>query len=499
MGLKSLLIYPVAKKVVANLRHWSARAIDCQEETLRQLIRSATHTVFGQDHRFEGISTYGDFKNQVPIRDYEALRPYLDRIKEGKPDILWPGVPEYFAKTSGTTSGTKYIPMTRESTPSHVNTARNSLFNYMVETGNRSFFDAKMLYLSGSPELEKTGGIQTGRLSGIVNHQIPRWAQGNKLPSYAVNCIEGWEEKVRAIVRESASCDLRLIGGIPPWVQMYYEELLQYSGKSTVKEVFPNLNLFVYGGVNYEPYRSKLESLMGASIDSIETFPASEGFFAFQDKFPSEGLLLNTNSGMFFEFVPTAQIHDPSPDRFTLKEVEPGVDYALIVSSNAGLWSYNIGDTVEFVNLDPPRLIVTGRVKHFISAFGEHVIGKEVEQAILEATRTFGLQVIEFTVAPQVNPDEGLPYHEWFLELSGFQGDIAILENFLDQSMQRQNIYYRDLIEGKILRPVRVRLLKPHAFRDYMESIGKLGGQNKVPRLSNDRRIADALQRFQQQ
>ncbi len=496
MGLKSLVIYSFAKKIVADLRHWSSHAIHYQDLTFKNLIKRAASTEFGRTHDFLDIKTYNDFKKKVPVRDYEEFQPYIDQIKEGKPDILWPGIPEYFAKTSGTTSGTKYIPMTRESSPFHVKTARNSLFNYLIETGKRTVFDGKMLYLSGSPELQKTGGINTGRLSGIVNHQIPGWLKSNKLPGHEINCIDAWDDKVSAIVKESAPQDVRLVGGIPPWVQMYYEELLKLTGKSTVKEVFPNLNLFVYGGVNYEPYRSKLESLVGESIDSIETFPASEGFFAFQDKYPSEGLLLNVNAGMFYEFIPTNQIHDESPDRLTLAEVSTGVDYVLVISTNAGLWAYNIGDTVEFVNLNPPRLIVTGRVKHFISAFGEHVIGKEVEQAILEASRILGIQVIEFTVAPQVNPEEGLPYHEWFVELTGLTGNLEKMEEIIDESMQLQNIYYRDLIEGKILRPAKVRLMKPHAFRDYMQSIGKLGGQNKVPRLSNDRKVADQLTRF---
>lgn len=496
MGLKSLVIYSFAKKIVADLRHWSSHAIHYQDLTFKNLIKRAAGTEFGRTHDFLNVKTDNDFKKKVPVRDYEEFQPYINQIKQGKPDILWPGIPEYFAKTSGTTSGTKYIPMTRESTPFHVSTARNSLFNYLVETGKRTVFDGKMLYLSGSPELQKTGGINTGRLSGIVNHQIPGWLKSSKLPGHEINCMDAWDDKVSAIVKESAPHDVRLVGGIPPWVQMYYEELLKFTGKSAVKEVFPNLSLFVYGGVNYEPYRSKLESLVGESIDSIETFPASEGFFAFQDKYPSEGLLLNVNAGMFYEFIPTNQIHDESPDRLTLAEVSTGVDYVLVISSNAGLWAYNIGDTVEFVNLHPPRLIVTGRVKHFISAFGEHVIGKEVEQAILEASRILGIQVIEFTVAPQVNPEQGLPYHEWFIELAGFTGNLEKLEKIIDESMQLQNIYYRDLIEGKILRPARVRLMKPHAFRHYMQSIGKLGGQNKVPRLSNDRKVADQLTRF---
>lgn len=496
MGWKSLLIYPFAKKIVGDLRKQSAQAIQIQNNLLLSLINRAANTKFGIDHHFTKIKCYDDFLAMVPVRDYESYKSYIDLIKEGRNDILWPGKPLYFAKTSGTTSGTKYIPLSKESTPHHVNTARNSLFTYMIETGKRKFFDGKMLYLSGSPELQKTNGINTGRLSGIVNHQIPGWVKGNKLPSHEINCIDAWEEKVKAIVKESAHLDVRVIGGIPPWVQMYYEELLAFTGKSKVIDVFPNLSLFVYGGVNFEPYRRQLESLVGKALDSIETFPASEGFFAFQDKHPAEGLLLNIDAGMFFEFIPLHQIYEENPPRYNLAQVRTGVNYALIVTTNAGLWAYNIGDTVEFVHLDPPRLKVTGRIKHFISAFGEHVIGKEVEQAMLAVSSSLGFNVVEFTVAPQVNPSEGLPYHEWFIEISS-NVDIELIARKLDASIQEQNIYYRDLIEGKILRTAKVTLLRPHAFRDYMQSIGKLGGQNKVPRLSNDRKIADILTTYQ--
>lgn len=411
----------------------------------------------------------------------------------GEADVLWPGLPKYFAKTSGTTSGAKYIPLTRASLPYHVNSARDGLFNHFIESNNGQYFDGKMVYLSGSPLMEKDEGIPIGRLSGIVNHQIPYWAKTNKLPSHQTNCITDWEEKVATIARESKDQDVRLVGGIPPWVQMYYEHLLDQTGKQSIKEIFPNLTLFIYGGVNFEPYRKKLEALVGGEIDSLETFPASEGFFAFQDKFPSEGLLLNVNAGMFFEFVPVEKINDQNPKRLSLAEIELGVNYALIVSSNAGLWAYNIGDTVEFVSKNPYRLIVTGRTKHFISAFGEHVIGKEVEKAMLDACASLGVQIIEFTVAPQVNPANGLPYHEWLIEFDHPPSALNTFGELLDKSMQEQNIYYRDLIEGNVLRSAKVTPLKKGAFRQYMQSIGKLGGQNKVPRLANDRKMADQL------
>ena len=493
MGFKSILIQPFAQWVVSRLRRRRKKALSDQKKIFKHLILQGRKTKFGEDHDFANIEHHKDFAQAVSLRGYEDLIHYIDLIKSGGKNVLWPGIPQYFAKTSGTTSGAKYIPLTRESLPFHVNTARDGLLNHMIESGNGSYFDGKMVYLSGSPLMEKGEPIPTGRLSGIVNHQIPNWAKGNKLPSYDINCIPDWEEKVTQIAKESLAHDVRLVGGIPPWVQMYYEMLLNLSGKSTVKEIFPNLSFFIYGGVNYEPYRAKLEELVGDSIDSMETFPASEGFFAFQDKFPSEGLLLNTGAGMFFEFVPLDQVHAAQPTRLTLSQVELGVNYALIISSNAGLWSYNIGDTIEFVSLDPYRLIVTGRIKHFISAFGEHVIAKEVEYAMAAASRATGAKIIEFTVAPQVNPLAGLPFHEWLVEFATPPSDMPHFAKLLDEEMQRQNIYYQDLIQGKILRPAVVTPLQRDAFRQYMHSIGKLGGQNKVPRLANDRKMADQL------
>jgi len=405
------------------------------------LVRTARDTAFGKDHDFASIRNYQDFKARVPIGDYEHFKPYADRIKEGERDVSWVGRPKYFAKTSGTTSGVKYIPLTRESIPNHFGTARNALFNYIAETGKSKWLDGKMIFLSGSPEMDETNGILTGRLSGIVNHQVPAWLRTNQLPSYETNCIEDWETKLERIVDETINADMRLISGIPPWVQMYYERLLQRSGKSTILELFPNLEMFVYGGVNFEPYRDALEELVGGRIPSVETYPASEGFIAFQDSQNEKGLLR--------------------------------------------LWGYNIGDTVQFVSVEPYRLIVTGRIKHFISAFGEHVIGKEVELAMAEATAKHNVRVTEFTVAPQVSPAKGsLPYHEWFVEYDRPPANANAFAEDLNAAMVKQNIYYQDLITGGVLRPLVVTPTKAGAFRDYMKSQGKLGGQNKVPRLS---------------
>lgn len=494
MTWKSSLLRPFAKYIARGIDRWATAPIAAQEKVFSQLMAAVAGTTFGKDHGLTASTTYQEFKANVPLRDYEALKPYIELIKQGNKDVLWPGRPAYFAKTSGTTSGVKYIPLTKDSIPNHFGTARNALFNYYARTGKGQWLDGKMIFLSGSPELEKVNGINTGRLSGIVNHQVPAWLRTNQLPSYNTNIIDDWETKLEHIVSETQAADMRLISGIPPWVQMYYERLLEKSGKQYVKELFPHFSVFVYGGVNFEPYRASLEELVGKRLDSVETYPASEGFIAFQDSQTEPGLLLNVDSGIFFEFVPADEIFNEHPSRLSLAEVETGVNYAIIINNNAGLWGYNIGDTVEFVSTQPYRLRVSGRIKHFISAFGEHVIGKEVEEAMLQAGRALDVRTVEFTVAPQINPKEGgLPYHEWLVEFEQTPADMDEFARRLNKAMVEQNIYYRDLIEGGILRPLEIKPLARDAFRNYMKTQGKLGGQNKVPRLSNDRKIADLL------
>jgi hypothetical protein len=496
MGLKSTFVKPFSSFIAKTVRKKTKTAVKDQQKLMKELVAKAKDTKYGRDHNFLKIKTYDDFKRFVPIADYEDLRSYIDRITHGESDILWPGLPKYLAKTSGTTSGIKYIPITKDSMPNHIQSTMMAMMNYIDQTKDASIFDGKMIFLSGSPELDIKAGIATGRLSGIVNHEIPAWIRGNQLPSYETNCIEEWEEKLERVIDETINEDMRLISGIPPWVQMYYERLLARTGKDKVIDVFPNLSLFIYGGVNFEPYRSKLEELVGKKINSIELYPASEGFIAFQDDQKSKALLLNTRGGIFYEFIPNNEVFDENPTRIMLNDVQKDIDYAIIINNNAGLWGYNIGDLVRFVSLNPYKLIITGRIKHFISAFGEHVIGKEVEEAMLEVTTQYGVNIIEFTVAPQVNPKEGLPYHEWFVEFADKPENLNQFSIELDRSMVKKNIYYEDLISGGILRPLVITVLKKDAFRNFMKDQGKLGGQNKVPRLSNDRKIADELEKF---
>lgn len=497
MNLKSLLAKPFAQYIHKQIRRNSSNALSDQEAILKQLLKIGKGTVFGKDHHLEAVHTYEEFYQAIPIRDYELLKPYINQVKEGKENILWKGKPIYFAKTSGTTSGVKYIPITKDSIPNHINTARNALLCYMAETGNSAFAGGKMIFLSGSPELERVGGIPTGRLSGIVNHHIPSYLRTNQLPSYETNCIEDWETKLDKIVEETIRKDMSLISGIPPWMQMYFDRLIEKSGKK-VGDLFPHFSVMVQGGVNFEPYRAKLFESIGRKVDTIELFPASEGFFAFQDSQEAEGLLLNTNSGIFFEFIPAGEIFSENPTRLSLKDVKVGQNYALIINSNAGLWGYNIGDTVKFLSTDPYRLVVTGRIKHFISAFGEHVIGEEVEAALLKAATANGASIVEFTVAPMIAQGEGKSYHEWFIEFEKEPDDMSAFIEQMDNNLREKNVYYDDLIRGNILQRLQINKIRKNGFIDYMRSIGKLGGQNKVPRLSNDRVLADGLTSFVQ-
>ncbi|TXN37634.1 GH3 auxin-responsive promoter family protein [Flagellimonas hymeniacidonis] len=497
MSLKKVAAKLFARRIAKKTAKWVNNPIQTQQKVFKELVSSAAKTRFGKDHNFDAISTYADFAKKVPVRDYEQLKDYVQKIIDGESDVLWPNKPIYFAKTSGTTSGAKYIPITRESIKHQVEASRNAILSYIHETGNADFVNGRMIFLQGSPILEEKGGIKLGRLSGISAHYVPNYLQKNRLPSWETNCIEDWETKVDKIIEETENEDMTVIAGIPSWVQMYFEKLNAKSGKK-VGELFKNFQLFIYGGVNYEPYRAKFENLIGKKVDSIELFPASEGFFAYQDSQNENGMLLLLNSGIFYEFIKADEFFDENPRRLTFEDVELNVDYALIISTNAGLWAYNIGDTVRFISIQPYRIVVSGRIKHFISAFGEHVIAKEVEEAIKEATMQTDALINEFTVAPQTAPKNGeLPFHEWFIEFERPPSDISKFSSLIEESMKTQNSYYLDLIEGNILQPLKITKVRQGGFQAYMKTIGKLGGQNKVQRLSNDRKVADGLSPFQ--
>ncbi|MCL1667303.1 GH3 auxin-responsive promoter family protein [Elizabethkingia ursingii] len=488
--LKKAIAKIWAKQYVKSSEKFTRNAVSDQEELLKDLITKAENTKFGKEHYFGSIRNIQDFQAKVPLADYEDLKNYIEEIKEGKKDILWPGQPEYFAKTSGTTSGSKYIPISKEGMPYQIDAARSALFFYIAQKDNADFVNGKMIFLQGSPELTDLHGIKTGRLSGIVAHHIPNYLQKNRLPSWETNTIEDWETKVGKIIAETEKENMTLISGIPPWLIMYFEKLTEKSGKK-IKQIFPNLQLIVTGGVNYEPYREKMNSLLGGTVDIVQTFPASEGFFAYQNNYKEDGLLLLTNHGIFYEFIPSEDLGKEKPRRLTLGEIELHKDYALVITTNSGLWAYMIGDMIRFISKDPYKILVSGRTKHFTSAFGEHVIAYEVEEAMKEAILEHPAQISEFHLAPQVNPENGLPYHEWFIEFEKEPENMEAFRQSLDLALRNKNTYYNDLITGNILQTLVISRLKKDSFLEYAKSQGKLGGQNKIPRLANNRDIAD--------
>ena len=495
MSIKEFLAKILAKYFVWKIKKRSKSPIQAQRKVFRNLILKAKETSFGKNHNFSKINSHRDFVRNVKVKDYEGLSPYFNRLVKGENNVLWPGKPLYFAKTSGTTSGVKYIPITKDSMPTHIKASRDAIFHYINETGKTAFLNKKVIFLQGSPVLEEINGVKTGRLSGIVAHFTPSYLRKNISPSWDVNCIEDWEEKVKQISLETIKEDMAVIGGIPPWVQMYFEKLKQLSKEKNISEIFPNFHLFVYGGVNFEPYRKMFKDLIGKETDSIEYFPASEGFFAYQDSQKSNELLLQINSGIYYEFIKLEEMKLKNPKRFTVKNVETGINYVLIISTTAGLWAYNTGDTIAFTSLFPHKIIVTGRYKHFISAFGEHVIASEVENALKQSLKKSQLKVNEFTVAPLINPKKGLPFHQWWIEFENApkNEELEKLISSLDKNMQIQNTYYKDLVDGKVLKKLEIIVLKKDAFKKYMKKRGKLGGQNKLPRLSNDRKIVEEI------
>ena len=363
---------------------------------------------------------------------------------------------------------------------------------YVAETGKVDFINGKFIFIQGSPVLSKISGILTGRLSGISAHHIPFYMKKNMLPSWSTNIIEEWENKIESIVKETMEANMTIISGIPSWLQMYFEKIVDKTNKK-VSETFPNFNLLVYGGVNFDPYKNKFRELIGKDIDSIELFPASEGFFAFQDSQEKKDLLLILNAGIFYEFIDVEDFRNNKMQRIPLWGVQKDKNYVMIISTSAGLWGYNTGDTVRFTSLRPYKIDVTGRIKQSLSAFGEHVIVKEVEQAIGNAISKTGILVKEFTVAPRFKSKTSSASHEWFIEFDEIQNDTKVFAYEIDKELQRQNKYYKDLIVGKIIDKPIIRSVVKDGFKIYMDSIGKLGGQNKIPKVANDRKIANQL------
>ena len=496
MGFKKFIVKILANNNEKSIHKGSNNAIGHQLKLFKYLTSVLHKTEYGKILGAQKDITISSFQKKIPIVNYEKITPFINKIANGEKNVLWKGLPKYFVKTSGTTSGVKYIPLSREMLKIQIRSTKEALLLYAQQTKNYDIINGKMMFIQGSPVVGRYKKVPCGRLSGIVANYVPSFLQKNRLPSMKTNSIEDWELKIKNIINETRNQDLRLIGGIPPWVIMYLEALLKACNVNSIKKIFPNLSVFVYGGVNFSPYKNTFKKLVG-KIDFLELYPASEGFIGYQDNYKNTRMLLLTNHGVFYEFIETLDfINNENPKRVWLKGVKLNTDYVIILNTCAGLWGYNIGDTIRFTSTNPYKIIITGRIQHFISAFGEHVINHEVETALAAAVQKHDSEIIGFTVCPETSPKEGLPGHDWFIEFGKEPIDFNGFITDLDLGLRRQNIYYNDLVKGGVIRPLKIIKLKRGGINNYMESVGKLGGQNKCPQISNDRTIGDYLNNF---
>ena len=495
MKLTSFLIRFLAKRQWERNKKNKFNALDHQNKIFKKIINNGVDSLFGKNNSINKSIKYIDFKKLIKLNDYESIRPYVKKISEGETNILTKGVPKYFAITSGTTSGTKYIPLTMEMLNFQMRAIKELLLLYSYQSGNCKLSNTGMMFIQGSPVLRKFNKIPFAKLSGITARHIPFFLKKNRYPSMKTNCISNWDEKIKKIVLETFDKDMGVIGGIPPWVITYFRALLAHTQASNIKEIFPNFELYIHGGTSFENYKNSIFKLCG-DIDTLETYPASEGFFAYQDNLNEKHLLLLTNHGVFYEFVEVSRFKKGDNERVCLADVELGKNYVLIVSTVSGLWAYNTGDTIRFVSINPYKIVFCGRVSQYCSVFGEHVIEKEVQTALTQTLKKSGGEICEFSVCPKIKTNTKESHHEWFIEFVVKPKNMRNFEESLNREMETQNIYYKDLIKSNIISTLKVICVKRGGFDEYMKSIGKFGGQNKCPHLSNDRKIGDFLSEY---
>lgn len=464
-------------------------AIALQDLFLKKLISQNKSTVFGLAHQFESIKNYANYTQSVSPRYYEEFQTYIEKIKKGEKNILQSGSPLYLLMTSGTTAGTKFIPISKSGIQHQINAAMKLLCFHSYHQGNADFMGFKMIFLQGSPELNYDLAIPVGRLSGVVYHHIPRFFQRNKLPTYQTNIISNWQEKVDKIVAETVGENISILGGIPPWCIQYFEKLITKSKAKNLRALFPNLSIYIYGGLDFGSYREKMKQLLGDKVACLQTFPASEGFFGIQDLPNSDEMLLLVNQGIFYEFIPIEEVEKEKPKAILIKDIILNTSYELMVTTDSGLWRYRMGDLIQFTNLAPYRIKVVGRTSQFISAFGEHVIGFEIENTMQAAIQEFQLDIEEYHVCPNVENK----HYEWYIEFNQLVVDITSLQNYLDTKLSGFNKYYAHLIDGNIINSCQIIVLSKGRFAQLRSKLGKDGGQNKVIRLSNNKKFASQL------
>ncbi len=490
----------VLKARLPRIRHYMEFPWETQDDVFWRLLEMGSFSAFGVEHNFREISSIADFRAKIAIRSYEELYPWIGWVLKGEDDVLWPGPVRWFSKSSGTTNDrSKYIPITRESLHDcHYKAGKDMLAVYMDQKSGTEMFTGKGLSIGGSHEINQANPKASfGDLSSVLIQNMPFFFEQFRAPSLEAALLGEWEEKIERIAAETANENVTSISGVPTWTMVLMNRLFELKGITdrNLNRLWPNLEVFFHGGVSFKPYRSQFEAMDPAGkISWLETYNASEGFFAFQDDLTRDDLLLLLDYGIFYEFIPLEYVGQEHPETLSLHEVESGRNYALVISTNGGLWRYLVGDTIAFTTLNPYRIKVTGRTKHFINAFGEELVVENADSAIEYASRKTSSRVENYTAAPVYFEGTANGAHEWLIEFSSPQPDIATFMGLLDEKLKELNSDYHAKRHKDIaLRMPVVRFLKPGTFYGWMKMRGKLGGQNKVPRLSNDRTYVESI------
>jgi len=466
--------------------------IDYQDQVMHGLIKTAVQTRFGRDHSFKFIKDYETFKGNISLRKYEALRPYIDRIKAGEKGVLWPGIPLYFGITAGTTSGSKYIPVTKASLENQKRGPEYFGVNYAHRYKRLSQLKGKVLLFSDGPLFEDVGVMKGAPISTIVHQSMPKLFRLRSLPSCQVNSIKDFEARMHGMVRQSIRENVTAIVAMPISLLSYLRTLENLTAKS-FDEHFPNFKLLMFSGMDYKPFLPEIRRFMPSSFTILESYPSTEGFIAYQDRAEESGMQLVLDNGIFYEFVPVDEIHLEKPTRISLKDVEIGRNYALVLNTNAGLWGYIIGDVVRFKTLHPHRIEITGRIGQFISAFGEHVIVEETDTSIAEIADKLGCTIVNYTVAPHFGVGRSCLYHEWFIEFGIPPKDLGRFASLLDDRLMECNSNYKDCVQRKAITSLEITVIPENGFKDFMHKTGKVGMQQKMPHLTNDYALAKQL------
>lgn len=503
MGLVNFIVTSVIKKRIQQIRRFLDHPHDVQHEQFMNLLHKAKHTAWGKKHDYSSIHTIDQFQERVPINDYDDLKPYINRLMEGETNLLWPSQINWFAQSSGTTSDrSKFIPVSKDSLKDcHFRGGRDLMALFAHNKPGTKVFDGKGLIMGGSHQVSKVNKeTYYGDISAVMMQNMPFLASLIRTPDLSISLMENWEEKIEQMARQTKEQNVTHLAGVPTWTLVLIKRLFQLTGQNNLLDIWPNLELYIHGGVNFTPYRQEFQKLIpSADMNYMETYNASEGFFGIQDTLKNDELLLMLDYGIFYEFAPLEELGRDQPKTLQLHEVEKGINYALIISTNAGLWRYKVGDTVVFTSVNPYRVKVSGRIKQFINAFGEEVMIHNTEQAIAKACLETNATVKEYTVAPIYLSETSKGGHEWLIEFEHAPEDVEQFKHILDRALQEANSDYEAKRSGNIaLKSPVIHSMPENTFYNWLKSKGKLGGQHKVPRLSNEREYVEEIKQFAQ-